>query len=66
MLKQSFKIDNEIYKDSFVNQAIIDFEWYNITFFWEELIISGETSSEIQEIFNEFMNYVIALYNESL
>lgn len=64
MLKKSFKIDNKIYSGKVILQAISDFEDVaSISFLDSNLTI--ESDWEIDEIFNEFMNYVIAIHNES-
>lgn len=64
-MKKEFKINEEIYSEENIKQAILDFEdiskiWYNN----EQLEINWNTEIEIEEIFNEFMNYVIWLNNE--
>lgn len=64
MLKKSFKIDNNLYSSDIVLEAINDFEGFSLTFTDFILDISAETDVEIQQIFGEFMNYVLALYNE--
>lgn len=64
MLKKSFKIDNNLYSSDIVLEAINDFEGFSLTFTDSILDISAETDAEIQQIFGEFMNYVLALYNE--
>lgn len=64
MQKQNFKIENSIYSENLINQAIEDFsEVAKITYTNNELII--ESDDDIIEIFNEFMNYVVGLYNEA-
>lgn len=63
MLRKIFEINDEIYKSEFILKAIEDFsEYYKINFINWELII--EWYDNIDEIFNEFMNYVIWLINE--
>lgn len=63
MLNQNFKIEDSIYPENIINEAIIAFsEIANISYSSGTLSINAE--SDIEEIFNEFMNYVIALYNE--
>lgn len=63
MLNQNFKIEDSIYPENIINEAIIAFsEIANISY--SSWILSINAESDIEEIFNEFMNYVIALYNE--
>ncbi len=63
MSKKSFKIDNSIYSLDCIIEAIDDFSSVaNITYFDSILSIESEDSHE--EIFQEFMNYVLALSNE--
>lgn len=63
MLKKTFKIDNSIYKSNIILKAIEDFrDYYIISFENNEIII--DWYDNIDEIFNEFMNYVIWLINE--
>ena len=63
MLNQNYKIEDSIYPENIINEAIIAFsEIANISYSSWTLSINAE--SDIEEIFNEFMNYVIALYNE--
>lgn len=58
----TFKISFEIYNQDSVIQAIGDFsEVPGIFLESETLKISWESEEEIQEIFWEFMNYVISL-----
>lgn len=65
MLKQSFKIDSNIYKEDLINTAIKDFlEIAKISYDNWNLVIVADEDSDISEIFNEFMNYVIWLNNE--
>ncbi len=64
MQKQNFKIEDSIYPENIIVQAIEDFnEVSNISYKSWEIII--ESDEDINEIFNEFMNYVVWLYNES-
>jgi len=65
MLKQSFKIENNIYSEDIINNAIEDFcEIAKISYNKWNLVILAEKDSNIEEIFNEFMNYVLWLQNE--
>lgn len=64
-MKKIFNINNTIYSDDILKQAIIDFEDVSeIKYNNEKLEINWENDVEIDEIFNEFMNYVIWLINE--
>lgn len=65
MQKKCFKIEDSFYPENIIAQAIKDFkEISNISLNDWQLEIESETLEEIDEIFNEFMNYVIWLYNE--
>ncbi len=66
MLKKNYKINNEIYEDEYILKTIEDFEWFSISYKKSELEINGESGEEIDKIFNEFMNYCLALRNELL
>jgi len=64
-MKKEFKIDIEIYSEDLINQTITDFkEVSEITFKNNVLEINWGSEEEIDEIFNEFMNYCISLINE--
>ncbi len=64
-MKKEFNISSEIYSVEKVKEAIIDFEDVaKITFEWDILSIEWEKDFDIEETFNEFMNYVIWLINE--
>lgn len=65
MLKKSFKIDN-LYNESLIFQMIEDFSEFLIVYNGWFLHIEGETDEEIMQVFWECMNYVIALYNETI
>jgi len=66
MWKKSFKIEISLYPIDIINKAIEDFSDYDITYDNWQVFIFWENEQEQEEIFNEFMNYVLALYNESL
>ncbi|NUJ97307.1 hypothetical protein HGA92_00795 [Candidatus Gracilibacteria bacterium] len=66
MGKKNFKIEISLYPIDIINKAIEDFSDYDITYDNGQVFIFGENEQEQEEIFNEFMNYVLALYNESL
>ena len=64
-MKKEFEINLDIYPEEKIRQAINDFEEvWEIIFEWNKIIISWENEKEINEIFNELMNYIIALINE--
>lgn len=61
-MKNEFPIDFEIYSESILNEAILDFsEIAKIELEKNSLIIEWKSIDEINEFFNEFMNYVISL-----
>lgn len=64
-MQNKYKISHDIYDVSYVLQAISAFEDVsNVQLIEDELIMEWETQEEIDELFNEFMNYVIYLINE--
>lgn len=64
-MKIKFEIDKEIYSKKDIKQAILDFnDVSEITFDDWILTIKWENDAEINIIFNEFMNYIIWLFNE--
>lgn len=66
MWKKNFKIEISLYPIDIINKAIEDFSDYDITYDNWQVFIFWENEQEQEEIFNEFMNYVLALYNENL
>ncbi len=66
MLKNNFKIENSLYSKKLIQSAIEDFSDFSISFDAWILLIEADTPEEIQEIFNEFMNYVLWKYNETI
>lgn len=61
-MKKEFKIDSEIYSDDLIKEAISDFqEVAKIEQKNNLLIIEGNSNEEIEETFNELMNYIISL-----
>lgn len=64
-MEKKYKISNKIYPDDVIEQSVSDFKevWY-IAFHSWELTIRWDDEGSIDEIFNEFMNYVIWLINE--
>jgi len=64
-MKKEFKINSEIYSEDIVNEAISAFEEVSLIKYDDNKIkIKGETEEEIDEIFNELMNYIVWLINE--
>jgi hypothetical protein len=64
-MKKEFKISLDFYPEEKIKQAIEDFkEVWEITLEQSKLIINWDNQDEIEEIFNELMNYIIALVNE--
>ena len=61
-MEKEFVISPEIYSGDSLQQAIGDFsEVGTITYKQWIVTLSGESDSEIDEIFREFMNYVLSL-----
>lgn len=61
-MKKEFHIDTELYPKECIDEWISDFsEVASISFDWNELNIIWEDELSIQEIFNEFMNYLISI-----
>lgn len=64
-MKKEYKINTKIYPEDIINQAIIDFnDVSEISFNNWILVIEWDDKLEIEEIFNEFSNYIIWLFNE--
>ena len=72
-VKKEFKINTELYSKDIIKQAISDFE--EVFKPYPNPLLRGEgiekvleiywdSEDEINEIFNEFMNYCISLVNE--
>ncbi len=65
MLKKSFKINNNLYKENVILEVIDSFkEIAKIDFSENSLSIEWNNEEDVLEIFNEFMNYYIYLKNE--
>jgi hypothetical protein len=59
-MKKEFEINTEIYSEDIIKQAISDFEDVSVIIFENNKIkLEGDSEIEIDEIFNELMNYVI-------
>jgi len=57
-----YQISSEIYIFEKLQQAILDFaDVAEIIYKQDTLTISGDSQDEIQEVFHEFMNYVLSL-----
>lgn len=64
-MKKEFEINSVIYSEKIIQESIDAFEEVSeIKYNNEKLEIIWENESEIDEIFNELMNYVIWLINE--
>lgn len=64
-MEKIFEISTEIYSENAIRQAIVDFEEVaEIIFENQTLKIFGENEAEIDEVFHEFMNYLIGLFNQ--
>lgn len=64
-MKENFEIDTSIYGFDFLSQSIRDFsEYSDIVLNWNTLTISWDTKEEIEEVFNELMNYCVWLINQ--
>ena len=65
-MKNIYKINPEIYPESIILETISDFsEVSEIIYINSELEIIWDDKSEIEEVFNEFMNYLIFNINEN-
>lgn len=64
-MKKEFEINSEIYSEDIVNQAISDFEEVSVIKYENNNIqIEWNSVKDINEIFNELMNYIIWLIND--
>ncbi len=64
-MEKQYKIDGDIYSNEIINDAISSFSWVaDIKYENNMISISASNTSEVEEIFNEFMNYCIHLINE--
>ena len=65
-MKKIYTLDTEIYPLEALTQAVSDFqELVEIEFLDNILTIEAENDEEWDEIFNEFMNYVIWMINNA-
>lgn len=61
-MKQNFQIDTQIYSLEKIQEAVEDFkESTDMVFLDNVLTVDGDSEEEIQEVFHEFMNYVLSL-----
>jgi hypothetical protein len=64
-MEKEFDINLEIYPEDKIAQAIEDFkEAWEIKLENNKIVVLWEDEQVIEEIFNEFMNYIISLINE--
>ena len=65
-MKEAFKVSDKIYKTKYINQSIKDFKDVTLVKYskWE-LTIEWDSKDEIEEVFNEFMNYTLWLQIEN-
>jgi hypothetical protein len=66
MPRKNFKIESSLYPTEYIKSTIEDFSDFSISFTDWSLSISADTTDEIQEIFNEFMNYILWKINETI
>ena len=65
-MEKQYEIDSEIYSQNNVMETISDFsEVSDISYNNWKLNIVWDNESEIEEVFNEFMNYLISNINEN-
>lgn len=61
-MEQSFTLDTGIYSTEDIHTAIEDFsDVAAISYKKGVLVISAESQEDSEEIFNEFMNYVLSV-----
>jgi len=64
-MENKFILNDKLYKKSIIKKVIKDFSEVSKIWYDEDVLkIEWENSEEIKEVFNEFMNYYIALLNE--
>lgn len=64
-MEKVFNVNSEIYSEDKIVQAISDFEEVaSISFEDNLLMVKWNNQEEIDEFFNEFMNYLVWLINE--
>lgn len=66
MSKKSLKINNDIYNEDIILQAIKDYKDIALIRYQDwEIVVSSQDYDE-DKVINEFMNYVIWLQNETI
>lgn len=67
MLKKSFNLEDNFYHPEHINNAIEDF-WKDFLICYKNHIleITAESNEIIDEVFQELINYITGLYNESI
>lgn len=64
-MKNNYTISEKIYPESFIQDSIVIFkDFADIEYVNWVLSLPWDNDTEINELFNEFMNYVIYLINE--
>ncbi len=64
-MKKEFEINSEIYSEDIINEAISDYEDVsNIKYENNKIKLKWDNEADIDEVFNEFVNYAIWLINE--
>jgi len=65
-MEKLFTVSSEIYKQEYIDTSIEDFwEVAKINYENWNLKISGEDEDDIQEVFLEFMNYLVGVCAEA-
>jgi hypothetical protein len=62
MSKKTFHVNNQLYPELYITEAINAFDWYDITWKNGNLIIEDE---DPQYVFDELMNYTLSLSLEN-
>ena len=64
-MKETYTIDTDIYPKNIIKQAITDFkDVAKVEFKDGNIVIFWDTKEEIENVFNELLNYAIWLINE--
>ncbi|GAB0175104.1 MAG: hypothetical protein HHAS10_09830 [Candidatus Altimarinota bacterium] len=63
MQKKNFNLDKNFYPQALLEEAISEFESFDIQSIQDGISIQDE---DPQGLFDEFSNYCVALYNEKL
>lgn len=61
-MEKKYEIDIELYSQELIESAIATYReyWIDISFTGSDLVIKSD-EDDIEETFNEFMNYIISL-----